>query len=417
MPHPLSTAKGAPASLAGAAAISGGPMTRLRAFLAANRFLLVFALLASLMGVSVGMALVTTSLYAVQLGSSAKLLGLIAGSQSIGVLVMSLPIGFWVDRFGPARLFVIGTLLAGTTYALIPLHPSPGFLLLCTTLISFFMPLRFVSLNTVFLQQLAQLGEGKAGWYRGTHMIGLFLLGPVLAARLVPSIGPAWTYRVIAAAFLLTVFVSPIVFGRYAAPASGRSLHWRDLRAQLHSLVRDRQLLGLACVECFTQSVSAYFTFFSVVIAMSVMHLAPAAASGLVSIKGVTFTIALFLLGGTVGRLGTRGSYATSFALLTGSLAALGLARDAHVLQLGSLALGLGLGTMQITTLTQFARVGARAGHGKASGLNALFGPSGGLLSSLLGASLGKALGLQAVFLILAGVSGLGCATLLLRRR
>jgi MFS family permease len=423
-PRPLSASESAlhalertRVSLQSPAAVGGGPLAQLRAFTAANRFLLVFAGLSSLMGVSVGMALVTTSLYAVQLGSSEKMLGLIAGAQSVGVLVMSLPIGFWVDRFGPARLFVIGTLFAGATYALIPLHASPGFLLLCTALISFFMPMRFVSLNTVFLQQLAQLGEGKAGWYRGTHMIGMFLLGPLLAARLVQSIGPAWTYRLIAAAFLLTVFVSPIVFGRYAAPVSGRSLRWPDLRAQLQTLARDRQLLGLACMECFTQSVSAYFTFFSVVIALSVMHLAPAQASSLVSIKGVTFTIALFVLGGTVSRLGTRGSYAASLALLAGSLTALGLANEVRVLQLGSLTLGLGLGTLQINTLTQFARVGARAGHGKASGVNALFGPSGGLFSSLLGASLGKALGLQAVFLMLAGVSGLGCAALWLRRR
>jgi hypothetical protein len=108
------------------------------------------------------------------------------------------------------------------------------------------MPLRFVSLNTLFLQQLAQLGEGKAGWYRGTHMVGMFLIGPLLAARLVQSIGRAWTFRVIAAAFLLTVFVSPIVFGRYAAPVSGRSLRWiRPSTIAASELFRDDEMRWL----------------------------------------------------------------------------------------------------------------------------------------------------------------------------
>lgn len=100
-----------------AAARGAGPFEFARTFVRANRFLLVFAALSSLMGVSVGMALITTSLYAVQLGSSEQMLGLIAGAQSLGVLVMSLPIGLLVDRFGPARLFVFGTLFAGLTYA------------------------------------------------------------------------------------------------------------------------------------------------------------------------------------------------------------------------------------------------------------------------------------------------------------
>jgi MFS family permease len=117
----------------------------MRSFVREQRFLLVFAALSSSMGVSVGMALVAISLYSVQLGSSERMLGLIAGSQSVGVAVMSLPLGFLLDRSGPAGMFVTGTLVAGTIYALIPAVPAPSYLLLCTFLISFFMPMRFVS--------------------------------------------------------------------------------------------------------------------------------------------------------------------------------------------------------------------------------------------------------------------------------
>ena len=70
-----------------------------------------------------------------------------------------------------------------------PLGTSAAALLGCTALISFAMPLRFVSLNTVFFEQLSSLGESKAGWYRGTHMLGMFLIGPLLGAALVSAVG------------------------------------------------------------------------------------------------------------------------------------------------------------------------------------------------------------------------------------
>src|SRR3954465_15454872 len=80
-----------------------------RAFFRQHHFLLTFALLASVMGVSVGMAQVTTSLYAVELQSNTSMLGWIAAAQSIGVIFLSLPVGVLSDRLGPQLPFVFGT--------------------------------------------------------------------------------------------------------------------------------------------------------------------------------------------------------------------------------------------------------------------------------------------------------------------
>ena len=70
---------------------------------ASSRFLVVFAGLAAFMGTGVGLAQITTSLYAVKLGASGTMLALIAGAQSVGVLIMSLPVGVLVDRFEIVR--------------------------------------------------------------------------------------------------------------------------------------------------------------------------------------------------------------------------------------------------------------------------------------------------------------------------
>lgn len=384
-------------------------LARAQAALKAQRFLITFAILASLMGTSVGMAQVSASLYAVELGSSETMLGLIAGSQSLGVLIMSLPIGMLVERIGPTRPFLLGTLLAGLTYAAVPSWATPGWLLACTAAISFFMPLRFVSLNTLFLQQLQALGENKAGWYRGTHMVGMFLLGPALGARAVQSFGFAWTYRVIAGVFLLTLFVSPIVFARYARPPEAtQGSGSAALRAQLSLLFKDAELRTVSLIETVTQAAGAFFTFFVVVLAVSRAGATPTYASSFVAVKGTTFILALFALGGALKRLGPARAYGWSFLIIAASFGLLGVAADARLLWAGSLLLGLGLGSVQIATLTRYAQVGARRGYGRVSGLSALVGPSGGIFGNLLGGVLSKHVGLQSTFLFVAATFLLG---------
>jgi MFS family permease len=259
----------------------------MRQLLARNRFLFAFSLLSSIMGTSVGIAKVTTSLYAVRLGAHEALLGLIASSQSIGVLIMSLPLGLMVERHGPARVFTLGTLVAGVLYLVLPLVATADFLLACTTAIGFFMPFRFVALNTVFLEQLLSLGDAKAGWYRGTHMAGMFLIGPMLAAGMIERFSFAGTYWWIAAAFALTILLSPIVFGPYAArQVAVGPLRWTDLSARLGLIGRDPELRRACLVECAAQSINAFYSFFIVVIAVTSLGLARGDAAGLVAAQG-----------------------------------------------------------------------------------------------------------------------------------
>jgi MFS family permease len=372
-------------------------------FLERHRFLLVFASLSSVMGTSVGVAKVTTSLYAVHLGASPTELGMIAGAQSIGVLIMSLPLGFLVEQFGPGRLFVLGTLAAASLYAAVPLVASAAYLLVFTILISFFMPFRFVSLNSVFMSQLESIGESKAGWYRGTHMLGMFLLGPALATVVLRAFDFAGTYRSIAVAFLITIALSPIVFGPYArSRRSERRVSWAGIVEQLGLLAKDTELRQVCSIEGLGQAAAGYFSFFIVVVAMDRLGLDRAQASTLVALNGVSFVAALFTLGGMVRHLGPRRIYRMSFLVGGVSLLVLGFAQSQAALWVGALGLGLGLGTLQIVNLTRFARSGARLGRGKMAGLNALVSPAGAVLGNLVGGVVGGAFGPQAMFLVFA---------------
>jgi MFS family permease len=373
----------------------------MREFIHQNRFLLAFVILTSFMGISVGLARVTTSLYALALHSSDTMLGLIAGSQSIGILIMSLPIGVLVDHFGPSRLFLAGTLLAGLTYLFIPLSPTPEFLLVCSMLISFFMPLRFVSLNTVFMEQLSKLGEGKAGWFRGTHMVGFFLLGPLLAPIVIGEFNFSGTYWLIAAAFGLTLLAAPVVFSHYTEHRGhGRRFLWADVIGQLGLLRSDLALREVCLIEFFAQSVNGFYSFFIIVIAIQSFHLGADDAARLAAAQGLSLIFALFFFGELARRFGQRTAYLGSFAWIAAALALLGLTPVMQGLWVGGLALGLGVGVLEIVNLTRFARISAVLGRGKIAGINALVGPGGALFGSLLGGMAGPVMGLQAVFLL-----------------
>jgi len=380
----------------------------MRTWLRHNRFLVVFALLASLMGTSVGVAKIVTSLYALELGASHAQLGLIASGQMIGTLVMSVPIGFLVDRYGPARLFVAGSALAGLGYAVVPWAASPWLLIGCSTAISFFMPLRFVSLNSVFFEQIRTLGENKAGWYRGTHMSGMFLVGPALGVSLIVGIGYRGTWWAIAVSFALTIALSPIVFARYARPAqSGPRSGLADVLRELGTLLRDPELRITNLVDFCAQLTHMFFSTFILVIALDNMRLDAVHASAYLTGSGLVYIATLFLLGNLTARLGLRRSYLVGFAIVAVALVMLGSAPSAPWLWPGVLLQGLGLGLLQITSLTRIARIGARLGRGKVSGVNLLVGPLGSLCGSAAGGLLGDVIGLQSMFLIFLPLYGL----------
>lgn len=383
---------------------------------ARDRFLRRFTLLSAFMGTSVGLAQVTTTLYALHLGAHGWLLSLVAAAPSIGILFVSLPMGLWVERFGPAPLFMGGSAAVGALYVLLPLLPGTAFLVAVITVIGFIMPTRFVSLNTVFMAELARLGESRAGWFRGTHMAGMFLVGPVLAATLVEHAGHAGTYWLIALLFFITVALAPSVLagrrataadadadapGATAAAASPRP----SMGAALRALLADAQAQRLALQEGLIQMLHMYYAFYIVVIAVGELGLPATRAGLLVALQGTAFVAALFLLGQPVARLGVR-SVGAGALLVAAAAALLGLAPHAGWLWAGALLLGLGLGIIQTSTVTQFAQMAARLGRGRVAGLNALVGPSGGLAGGLVGGTLGAWIGLQPVFLLFAGVFG-----------
>jgi len=380
-------------------------------FLEKNRFLLSFMLVASTAGLGVGTAQVTISLYALHLHATELQMGFIAAAQSVGILLMGLPTGLLINRFGPLVLFAVGSLLGGLWYGLIPVVGQVWFLISCMVLVSFCMPLRFISLNTVFMSNLNKLGAVKAGWFRGTHMIGYMLLGPMLAVWLLKGLSFSGSFLVIALMFTVPVMLSPLIFANYKVDGKAApKLNARAVVQQLSLLKKEVTLRYTSMFELFDSAVMGYFTFFIVVIAVKNYGFSSAVAASLVTLYGSVYMASLFGMGLFLNRLGEKLMYQLGFGLVAIGLLFLALPLSSHWLFVGSPLLGLGLGTLNVVNLSVFAGVGQRVGMANVSAMSLTFGPSGNLLGSILGGFFGHYWGLQALFFPLAGLFfGLVC--------
>ena len=351
-----------------------------------------------LAGLAVGVARVVTSLYAVHIQASELQLGLIAAAQSVGLLIMALPVGVLVQRFGSLKIFSLGSLLAALLYSLQPWLNTAWYLLFITALVSFVLPMRFVSIHTVFLSHLRALGPAKAGWFRGSHMLGFFLIAPSLGAWILERLGYEWAFFAVAILFVLAIALAPICFKTPQVNQIQGAFAWREIFTPLKLLKSQPQLRTICSLEFLSNSANSYFGFFIVVIAIQNFAFDASLAVMLLTVQGLVFVGSLFSLGRLAEIMGYYKFYLMSLLLISLGLLTLSLTQTAFWLWPASLSLGLGLGMLHIANFMSFAKVGEQTSMHQISPLLALVGPAGGLLGGLAGAALGHSIGLQNLF-------------------
>ena len=379
------------------------------------KFMSSFVLLTIIAGLGVGVARVLISLYAVHLNASELQLGLISAAQNIGILLMALPIGVLVQRLGSLKVFSIGSVVGAVLYFLTPLHANAWYLMILTALVSCFLPMRFVSINTVFLSNLKRLGPAKAGWFRGSHMMGFFLIAPALSVLLIEHFGYSGSFYCVALLFLGTLFFAPFCFQKvHQHTQSTPSFQWRDVVAPLALLKTHAPLRVICALEFLSSVANNYFGFFIVVIAIQSFALPESMAVMLLTTQGIIFVSSLFTLGGLAELVGYQKFYLIGLGLISSALLILALTPVTLWMWPASLMLGLGLGMLHIANFMSFAKVGEQTAMAKISPILALVGPTGGLFGGFLGAALGASIGLQNLFFPI-GLAFLALILLILR--
>ncbi len=363
------------------------------------RFMGSFISLTIFAGLGVGVARVLTSLYAVHLNASELQLGLISAAQSIGILFMALPIGVLVKRLGSLKVFSLGSLIGAMLYGLTPLQANAWYLMICTALVSFVLPMRFVSINTVFLSKLRQLGPTRAGWFRGSHMMGFFLIAPALTVLLIEHFGYSGSFYWVATLFIGTLIFAPLCFQHKHSVEGQGSFQWKEVIAPLYLLKTHLPLRMVCLLELLSSIANNYFGFFIVVIAIQRFGLSEPTAVMLLTTQGLVFVGSLFSMGSFAEWLGYFKFYLTGLSLIGSGLLLLALSSISFWLWPASLMLGLGLGMLHIANFMSFAKVGEQTEMAKVSPILALVGPIGGLLGGFLGAAFGASIGLQNLFL------------------
>ena len=363
------------------------------------KFMSSFVLLTIIAGLGVGVARVLISLYAVHLNASELQLGLISAAQNIGILFMALPIGVLVQRLGSLKVFSIGSVMGAVLYFLTPLQANAWYLMILTALVSCFLPMRFVSINTVFLSNLKRLGPAKAGWFRGSHMMGFFLIAPALSVLLIEHFGYGDSFYCVALLFLGTLFFAPFCFQKvHQHTESTPSFQWRDVVAPLALLKTHAPLRVICALEFLSSVANNYFGFFIVVIAIQSFSLAESMAVMLLTTQGIVFVGSLFTMGGLAELVGYQKFYLIGLGLISSALLTLAITSVTLWMWPASLMLGLGLGMLHIANFMSFAKVGEQTAMAKISPILALVGPTGGLLGGFLGAAFGASVGLQNLF-------------------
>lgn len=362
-------------------------------------FLLNFMLLAAFSGATIGMAKIVTTLYALHLGANSMQVGIISAMESLGMIVLTLPAGFVIARYGARRVYFLASVGPMLLNLAIPLFGHWLWLAVARLLIGLCIPFRIVSMNSAFLQQLRHIGSSKAGWYRGALTVGMGLIGPLLGNWLSSS-----------SSFTVAFVVIGLAFGAMAAYSLG---FWSDapaapvadvgqapavgMLADIKAMIANVEIAESCLIELVGSATASLFGTFVILLAMDVAALNQTQAVSLVMVQGLASVTALFTLGYVLQRSGRPFAYIASLSAALCALLLLGFAHTYWLLALGGVLLSTGTALIHLVNMTQMSE--HSMDKSKISGLFNLASMLGSFSGAIVGGVLSHYVGLANLFL------------------
>ena len=369
----------------------------------APHFLRLFLTMSIITGVSNGIAKVAMPLFATALNAPAWQMGLVGGLQFVGTIVLSLPVGAWVDRHGGLPLFRMGCIAAFMLFLFGFTQVMTSWQLIIAVLVmGLINPFRMVPTQAEFLHQLPRMGLFKAGWQRASHTMGMFFIGPLVGALLISTLGFSNTFRLVAVGFLVVLLLGRCVFEPIPSRRSVEAVPFKQRLRSQWSLVRShRSLRHTMAIEFAGQMSMTYFTIFVLLIGIRTFQMDTEIAATLVSTNGGLFVFTLLLGGIFVKNVPRQAVYALAFLLMCLAHFMVCLAHSTSLLWVAAAFLGLGHGLQHLTSVELFAQLTQQLGRGRISGLTSLTGPMGNLIGAIGGGFAVQYFGLLAGFRIL----------------
>lgn len=352
-------------------------------------------------------------LYSVALGASPAVIGLVIAAAFVLPLFIAIPAGSLVDRYGPRRILLMGTLLVGLSPFLVPLFP--GFASL--GLLQVFGGLGQLLAVVAAQSYVAGLGGGRAreqnfGWYSTFISVGQ-LVGPLLAGVVVDLFGFEEAFALSGALSLLAV-VLVMRLKRHPQQTSG-AMHRFPRPAQVKRLLRNpRVQLALLVSGTLMIPTLGYQSFLPAYLDLLAY---PATLIGaIISLRALaTIAVRPFMpriISAFGGRLRTL---IVTTAMCVAALAAISLG-SIWTLVLVTILVGVGLGISQPLTMVTVVDGVDAAERGTAFGLRLTANRSVQVVGPLLLGTIAQWVGYGAMFPIAAVVTSLTVALLLFRR-
>ncbi|BBF81556.1 permease of the major facilitator superfamily [Asticcacaulis excentricus] len=372
-------------------------------------FLTGFSSLALLSGVSIGLAKVVTQFFALSIGAQPFEIGLIMAMESIGMVLVTVPAGFIIARFGARRVYAIASTGPLIANLFIPFASSWVGLAIARLSIGLCIPFRIVSMNSTFLAQLHRIGLGKAGWYRGALTAGMALVGPALATLLVPHLSYPWVFAIIAGLFGIMA-IGSLFFFTDEAPATDKSLSAKHILSEARSLLKHRDVSESCLIEFISSATGSLFASFIIVVASHLNGLSKEDGVHVMLCHGAMTVLALFLGGRLTQGLNKWAAYSAGLLLATAALITLGTAQGFVQLALGAVLLSAGSALVHLVNMRLLSHHPGE--KSKISGLYNLSSMTGSTLGALSGGFVSKAVAVQAIYLLWLPVLWLAAALL-----
>ncbi|MGB9992071.1 MFS transporter [Massilia sp. SM-13] len=360
-----------------------------------RRFLMGFIGLTLLSGLTIGMNKVLATLLGLHLHVSNLQLAIISSAETIAMALGTLPAGRLLARGDPRYWYGGVSLTLAALFCILPLLPGWHWVALAMFLAGLCISLRIVAMSTVFLQRLPQLGQGKAGWYKGTLTLGIQFLGPLTGNYLIAHLGLQAGFLVSAAAFATLAVLGWQVLPAQTAQRKNDgapALPWR-------ALLRIPAVRITYCFEILASFTASSVGVFSLLLAIRELHWPRDHAVWLMAVQGLSFVAVLLGLGGAVLRsVHRRRIYGAAHLGIMLALLLLGLLPFAPAYLLAAGLLGAGLGVNNLVNTDRIAR--AAVDKARVSSHLTLFAMAGGSIGALVAGRLADGIGLRNVFLL-----------------
>jgi MFS family permease len=380
----------------------------------ARRFLGSFMVLAVISGLTIGMGRVITTFYALSVGATTAQIGFISAAEALGKMVVTLPAGFLVHRFGARRIYSTATIGSMVLSLAVPFTKLWYGVAAMRALVALCVPFRVISMNSSFLQRLPQIGNHRAGWYRGSQSLGVSLLGPIAGGALLAGTNYWVSYAVISASFAFMALFSRTFLPEEDAVEATDAGAGTSPIGELLQMLRQRRVAESCFIEFISSSTLTLFTTFIIVLAVKVAGLTDHQAVFLMSMQGIAAVAALFVLGPLLRRVSVKAGYVIAVPGAIGALVMLGTSHSIVILAVAALLLSVAAALVHLANMIELS--GAAFSKSKLASVYNLSGMLGALFGSLAGGLLSEAIGLGNMFLIWIAVLATAVCVCVLRR-